>query len=146
MWQRSSDDCWIDVADADEAAEVLQQRGATSVFLTLGIRDLDRFAGLDDTRFVVRLIEQPAKPLPLPATVVTGRGPFAAVAERDLMTQEGIDTLVAKASGGKATEGKILAARALGLPVVMITRPPTPDGPTVDSVDGVLKWLAAQMT
>lgn len=146
MWQRTSDDFWIEVADAGQAAKALQQRDAKSVFLTLGIRDLDRFAELDAMRFVVRLIEQPAEPLPLSAKVVTGRGPFPADAERDLMIREGIDTLVAKASGGKATEGKILAARALGLPVIMIARPTPPDGPSVDSVDGVLNWLAGYMT
>ena len=146
MWQRTPDDIWVEVADAGEAAVALSQRGAKSVFLTLGIRDLDRFAGLDDVRFVVRLIERPVAPLPIPATIVTGRGPFPADDEQDLMIREGIDMVVAKASGGKATEGKILAARALGLPVIMITRPRPPDGPSVDSIDDVLNWLADHMT
>ena len=75
-----------------------------------------------------------------------GRGPFPADAEEALMKREGIDAVVTKASGGKATEGKILAARALGLPVVMITRPPMPDGPTVEGVDDALNWLTDHVT
>ncbi|MEM7119827.1 MAG: cobalt-precorrin-6A reductase [Pseudomonadota bacterium] len=146
MWRRMPGDNWVAVADADEAAEALSRQGAGSVFLTLGIRDLDRFAGLEDVRFVVRLIERPAEPLPIAATVVIGRGPFPADAEQALMVREGIDAIVTKASGGKATEGKILAARALGLPVVMITRPQMPDGPTVESIHEALNWLTDHMT
>ena len=141
MWQCTKNDTWIEVADAAGAADALRERGAKSVFLTLGIRDLDRFAGLDGMRFVVRLIEQPDEPLPLPATVVIGRGPFAQEAERDLMTGEKIDAVVAKASGGQATEGKILAARALGLPVVMIRRPAPPAGAIATTVSNAFQWL-----
>lgn len=146
MWRRSSDDNWIEVADAGEAAQALAQLGAGTVLLTLGIRDLDRFAGLKDMRFVVRLIERPAAALPIPATVIAGRGPFAVDDEHALMKREGVDAVVTKASGGRATEGKILAARALGLPVVMIARPPTPDGPTVETLDDTLNWLTGHMT
>ena len=35
------------------------------------------------------------------------------------------------------------AARALGLPVVMIARPPPPPGERVDSVDAALAWVEA---
>ena len=61
------------------------------------------------------------------------------------MEEHAIDTLVAKASGGAATQSKILAARALGLPVVMVRRPSLPDGDAVDDIDAALRWLEAQL-
>jgi len=145
MWQRTPADIWIDVADAAEAAAHLADMTAKSVFLTLGIRDLEPFAALSGAAFVVRLIERPAAPLPIEAQVVTGRGPFCQADERRLMQQHRIDALVTKASGGAATEGKIRAARALRLPVVMLRRPTTPPGDTAPDVAAALRWLDSRL-
>ncbi|MDP7345355.1 MAG: precorrin-6A/cobalt-precorrin-6A reductase, partial [Alphaproteobacteria bacterium] len=49
---------------------------------------------------------------------------------------------VTRASGGAATQGKIDAARALGLPVSMLRRPAPPPGETADSIEAALLWLA----
>ena len=57
------------------------------------------------------------------------------------MRENRVEVLVTKASGGSATHGKIEAARALGLPVLMIRRPPPPQGDSVDSVGKALEWL-----
>ena len=43
--------------------------------------------------------------------------------EQRLLEAHRIEVVVAKNSGGAATYGKIAAARALGLPVVMVDRP-----------------------
>ena len=50
-------------------------------------------------------------------------GPFDEADERALLEQHRIDVVVAKNSGGAATYGKIAAARALGVPVIMLRRP-----------------------
>ncbi len=60
------------------------------------------------------------------------------------MRREGVEVLVSKNSGGPATVGKLVAARRLALPVVMVERPPKPDVETVDHIDQVLPWLVAQ--
>ena len=81
-------------------------------------------------------------PLPLHQyALVTGRGPFASEAEQGLLEVHNIDVLVCKASGGEATEPKLAAARALGLPVVMIRRPPPPRGPGIDSIARAIEAL-----
>ncbi len=46
-----------------------------------------------------------------------------------------------KNAGGSATEKKLDAARALGIPVVMIARPPAAPGETVPDIAGALTWL-----
>lgn len=140
QWQRMHGDRWIEVADMAAAVAALPGLGR-SAFLTVGIGEVPAFAALRDVRFLVRLIAD--QPLPLTDyTVVTGKGPFDAQAEQALMTGHGVDVLVTKASGGSATYGKIAAARALGLPVLMVKRPPLPQGERVDSADTAVRWVA----
>ena len=55
------------------------------------------------------------------------------------------DLLVTRASGGDATKGKIDAARALGLPVIMLRRPAPPPGNTAETIDAALDWLIHEM-
>jgi precorrin-6A/cobalt-precorrin-6A reductase len=74
---------------------------------------------------------------------VLARGPFTADAERALLREHRIEALVARDSGGELTAAKLVAARELGLPVVLIARPPSPDVPAVASVEEAVAWLSA---
>ena len=76
-------------------------------------------------------------------TVIRSRGPYDYPAERQLMLDFAIDTLLTKDSGGEHTAAKLDAAADLGVPVVIIARPPAGNAPTVASVAEVLPWLAA---
>jgi precorrin-6A/cobalt-precorrin-6A reductase len=58
------------------------------------------------------------------------------------MQKYGIDLVVSKNSGGTGAYAKIAAARALGLPVVMIDRPAQPVRRELHDVDAVFDWLA----
>jgi precorrin-6A/cobalt-precorrin-6A reductase len=104
------------------------------------------FATVPDTWFLVRRIEPPAAPLPLRHhKVVLERGPFRVDHERALIARHRVEVLVSKASGGAATEAKLVAAREAGLPVVMIRRPPPEPGPAVDTPAEALAWLVAEL-
>ena len=74
--------------------------------------------------------------------MVLGRGPFSLAGGALLLRQHGIDVLVCKASGGAATEAKLIAAREAGIPVIMVRRPPREPGEAVDTVEAALDWLA----
>ena len=141
-WPVEPGDRWLPVADALAAAETL--RGlAARVFLTTGHGDLGAFAGLVDIWFLVRLVEDPVEPLPLRrCRLLVARGPFLAEDEERTMSAHGVEALVTKQSGGGETYGKIVAARRLGLPVVMIERPPVPDCERVETVEAALAWLS----
>ena len=57
-----------------------------------------------------------------------------------------VDTLITKNSGGQATVAKLAAARALGLPVVMVQRPAVPVGvPEVADVKSAVEWLETRI-
>lgn len=142
-WQRRPGDNWIEVADMAGAAAALGTKPAR-VFLTIGRQELAAFAAAPQHHYVVRTIE-PAEGLLASATLIRARGPFAVEDEVALMRREAIDVVVSKNAGGQATEAKIIAARNLGLPVVMVQRPGRPEVPTVETAEAALAWLAGIM-
>jgi precorrin-6A/cobalt-precorrin-6A reductase len=144
-WKRHPLDRWIEVEHVAGAAAVLPRLGRR-VWLTVGVRELDAFAELVEHHFLVRLIEPPAAPLPLRShQLLLARGPFNLAGERLIIERHAIEVLVAKASGGAATEAKLIAARERDLPVVMVRRPPKPAGDRAVNATAALDWLAAQL-
>jgi precorrin-6A/cobalt-precorrin-6A reductase len=138
-WTPEPGDHWIEVGDLATAAQRLPELGRR-VFLTVGQQDLGAFAGLD-LWFLVRTIEPPGT-LPLRhGQWLAGRGPFALEDELALLRAHAIEVVVTKASGGAATYAKLRAARQLGLPVLMVRRPPPRPGSAIDSINGALAWL-----
>lgn len=141
-WRRDPLDRWIEV-DNSVAAAAIVRRAGHRVWLTVGKAEISAFSAMPAVHFVVRVIDPPSQRLPLRSyEVIAGRGPFSVPEERRHIDHHAIDMLVSKASGGAATEAKIVAARERGLPVVMIRRPPAEPGKAVDSVEAALEWLA----
>ena len=141
-WRRHPLDRWIEV-DSLEAAALLVGRVGRRAWLTVGAGSVAAFTSATGVRFLVRLVDPPRERLPLRFhEVVLGRGPFSLVEERHLLQRHAIDVVVCKASGGGATEAKLVAARELSLPVIMVRRPPAEPGPSVETVEAALDWLA----
>ena len=143
-WTPGPRDRWIEVPNAESAARALPALGKR-VLLTVGSRRLAPYAGEEDVTFVVRAIEPPDPALdPGRFEVVLGRGPFDFEAEYRLLRLRAIDAVVSKNSGGDG-RAKLEAARALGLPVVMIARPPPPPGERTESVAAAKAWVEAHI-
>ncbi len=137
-WPQRAEDRWQFVASGTEAARELPLLGRRA-FLTVGSRDINGFNGVLNVWFLVRLLTP--EPLSLPQYhLITGQGPFRAQDEEALLREHKIDVLVTKAAGGEATYGKILAARRLGIPVLLIQRPPLPPGEVTFSQAAALAW------
>ncbi|UOA28688.1 cobalt-precorrin-6A reductase [Pseudosulfitobacter sp. DSM 107133] len=140
-WRAGAGDDWRLVADLDAAVNALPE-APSRVFLAIGKQNLDAFAVKPQHRYLLRLVDPPAQPLPLArADVVIARGPFDLVKDLALLEQNRIDLIVAKNAGGTGAQAKLDAARALGLPVVMIDRPAVPPRTTFSGVADVLHWL-----
>jgi precorrin-6A/cobalt-precorrin-6A reductase len=140
-WQPSPGDHWTIVPDMPAAAKALG-RTPRRVFLTIGQKDLSTFAAAPWHHYLIRSIDPPnPAALPTQAEVIAARGPFQEAAERQLLAQHRIDIIVTKNSGGTATAGKLVAARALGLPVVMVARPAPPAIATVAEAPAAMDWL-----
>jgi precorrin-6A/cobalt-precorrin-6A reductase len=119
------------VPDVHHAAAAIEP--GAHVFLTIGRQHVAAFAHVD-ARFLIRAIDAPTV-LPAHHVLLLDRGPFALEDEIELMQRHGIDTLVTKDSGGSATAAKLDAAAQLGMRVIVIARPPAPEG--VEIADGV---------
>jgi precorrin-6A/cobalt-precorrin-6A reductase len=140
-WRRVDGDNWIEVADAEEAARALGE-APRRVFLALGRNELEPFATRPQHFYLVRSVDPVDAPLAVPhASYITARGPFGEAEDRALLEQHRIVIVVTKNSGGAATYSKIAAARGLGLPVVMLTRPALPSVPSVATVEEAFAWL-----
>ncbi|HEY9078758.1 cobalt-precorrin-6A reductase [Magnetovibrio sp.] len=140
-WTLPQDADIVFVPDADEAARLVA-RTSERAFVTIGRKQLAAFDQVRDVKLFVRLIDQPDAPLGLDdCTVIVGRPPFDLASEEALMRAHQIDTLVSKASGGDSTRAKIDAAAKVGARIVLIRRPPPPDGDRVSSIEDALGWL-----
>lgn len=142
-WQAEAGDDWRPVADMAGAVSALPDAPAR-VFLAIGRQNLALFSARADLAYLLRLVDAPVDPLPLPdAQMVIARGPFTVEGDIALMREHGITHVVAKNAGGDGASAKLAAARALNLPVIMIERPPIPARPTCATVEGVMDWLHA---
>src|SRR5262249_41175661 len=140
-WVPVAGDRWIEVDDMAMAARTLGE-APRRVFLALGRQDIAPFVNAPQHHYLVRSIDPVEPLLAVPHVVhITGPRRFDAADEQALLMGHRIDVIVAKNSGGTASYGKIAAARALGLPVIMRRRPPLPAAETVETVDDAVAWL-----
>lgn len=141
-WQPQPGDRWTRVADTGAAALALAGP-PRRVFLAIGRQHLGDFAGQPQHHYLLRLVDPPNGPLPLPhTTVILARGPFDLAGDIALLLTHEIDTIIAKNAGGAGAEAKILAARQRALPVVMIERPTLPPRRIAGTIADVMGWIA----
>ena len=144
-WAPVTGDRWTEVSDMAAAADAVMRLGRR-VFLSVGRQDLPAFAHMNEVWFLVRTIEPLDGPCPLAdCDLIQGRGPFGEDDESSLLHSHAIDLIVSKNSGGNATYPKIAAARGLGLPVVMIERPPALPGDHVEDIEDAVAWIEARL-
>ncbi|MEO0379725.1 MAG: cobalt-precorrin-6A reductase [Pseudomonadota bacterium] len=140
-WCAQVGDDWTHVPDIAGAVAALD-RPAARILLAVGRMHLDDFAPNPQHSYLLRLVDPPSRPPSFPNHhVLVSRGPFTEAADRALMEQHRIDLVVSKNSGGTGAYAKIKAARALGIPVIMIDRPAIPDRAEAYSVSEVMAWL-----
>ncbi|QOT74073.1 cobalt-precorrin-6A reductase [Sphingobium fuliginis] len=140
-WTAAEGDRWTYVPDMAGAVAALE--GARqNVMLALGRMHVDAFAVQPQHHYLLRFVDMPAVAPGLPDhALVIDRGPFTVEGDMQLMRAHGIDCVVSKNAGGGGARAKLVAARMLGLPVVMIERPACPAAQVTHEVAGVLQWL-----
>ncbi len=140
-WQAGRGERWRPAASLAQAA--LMPAPNARLLLTIGSRQLEPFAARRDLGGVARMIEKPAVALSESWQLLFARPPFSAEQERQLMKQATIDMLVSKNSGNEMVQAKLVAARDLGLEVIMIERPEKPAAETCHTAQEALAHLQA---
>jgi precorrin-6A/cobalt-precorrin-6A reductase len=143
QWERVSGDNWIEVESVAAAAQAIPE-SINRVFITSGRQQLEPFLLRSQihpqTWYLIRSIDPPDIDLPN-SEVLLDRGPFSLEQERQLLQNYQIQSIISKNSGGAATYAKIMAARELGIPIIMVQRPASPEGKKVTSIEDAIAWL-----
>lgn len=140
-WAPAAGDQWRHVPDIDAAIATLAGP-AQRVMLALGRMHVNAFAAQPQHHYLLRFVDAPESPPALSDhAIVVDRGPFSVESDVNLLREQRIDLIVSKNAGGTGAEAKLIAARRLGLPVVMIDRPAHPPRREAHGVDQVLRWL-----
>jgi len=141
-WQAEAGDRFIEVSDMQAAAATLaREPRPRRVFLSVGRLEVAAFAAAPAHRYTIRAVDMFDPGLPH-ARVFSARGPFDYEAELALLRAEQIELIVSKNSGTPSTWPKIAAARALGLPVILVQQPPLPKVAELSSLEAIHAWLA----
>ena len=138
-WTAEQGDHWIEIEREEDAANHIPN--GQTVFLGTGRQTLDRFVNLDGCHVICRQIDPPKTAFPFGGgEFLIGRPPFSIAEEVELFRARKIQWLVVKNAGGELSKTKLIAARQLGIPVLMIKRPPLPKSNFVSDVPSAVKW------
>ena len=138
-WTPLPADNWISVQNTEAAVAALPN--AARALLTIGRKEIAAFLARGDLSGVARMIEKPTFELPPNWTLLLARPPFSVEEEGELLALHKITHLVTKNAGGKLTVAKLIAARSLRIPVVMIARPLKPPAPAFGSAPALVAAL-----
>jgi precorrin-6A/cobalt-precorrin-6A reductase len=141
-WEATAQDHWHHVASIDEAARAVP--ATARVFANTGWMSLQDYARFNGSRLFVRQTHDAPRAAPFPfVEFVEGSPPFTQFEEQSLFEQLAITHLICRNVGGAASMSKLLAARAMGLPVFMVARAPLPAHVhVVESTAEALAWAA----
>jgi precorrin-6A/cobalt-precorrin-6A reductase len=143
-WAAGPGDRWTTVPTTAAAANAVGPK-PRRVFLTVGRQDLEPFRAAPWHGYIIRSVDPPdGFSAPPGAEIIAARGPFSLDDEISLLRAKRVEIVVTKNSGGSATQAKLIAARHLGIAVVMVDRPSmaAPDAPSVHSLDAAMAWLS----
>ena len=140
-WKKQAGDTWTEVATVEDAVTALGE-APRRVFLTLGRKELAPFAAAPQHVYLVRSVDPVDPPLAVPQASYSRRAGLSprkrtAPCSRPIASRSSSP----RTAAATATYAKIAAARALGIPVIMLARPALPEVATAATVEEVLAWL-----
>ena len=129
----------------DVAAAMSLIAPGTRVFSATGWESLSQYKGFPGETLLLRQTRQEDRAPPFSfVEPVFGIPPFTVDSEVQLFEGMGVDLLICRNLGGRASRPKVDAAIKLGLDIILIDRPVSPpDMLSVDSVRAALDWVGA---
>ncbi|WP_074257636.1 precorrin-6A/cobalt-precorrin-6A reductase [Vannielia litorea] len=142
-WVPGPGDDWAEITSPEESAGLIPE--GACVFLGTGRAGLERFACLEGRRVICRQLDAADGPFPFEGgEFLLSVPPFTMADEMKLFQRLEVDWLVVKNAGGAGARPKLDAARAMGLPVAMLARPPEPEGVArAETLQQAMDWVEA---
>ena len=141
-WVEEPGDNWKNVDSVKAAAIMLKSYKPRTVFLAIGRIQVPEFKIAQQHKYILRLVDPFEGSLPLKnAHTIISRGPFEVSHDIKLMSENEVNIIICKNSGGTGAVSKLLAGRRLKLPVIMINRPKLPERTTFHSPTEIVEWL-----
>lgn len=143
LWQASESPRWHHAADVPAAMGLIAP--GARVFSATGWDSLPGYAAFPGAKLLLRQTRAHSRPVPFPfVEPVFGLPPFTEDSEVQLFEGMGVDLLICRNLGGRASRPKLDAALRLGLDVILVDPPPRPEGLyCVQGIDAALGWLEA---
>lgn len=135
-WSEPPDAPWLCVPNLEAAATALPT--GARVFLSVGSQSMACFAHRSDVDFTSRVIKPPINQF---GKIIVAKPPFDVAGETALFTENRISHLISKNAGGDQTKAKLVAARQLGIVVIMVERPPSPVAETARDINAAMAWI-----
>ena len=142
-WHAEKGDIWHHVQSLEDAVAILPEEA--TAFVTIGRQQIGAFLEREDIRVIARAIESPKISIPENWKILLDRPPFSLKDEIALFQKYQIDVLVTKNAGGGETREKLLAARQLQKPVIIVNRLPKPPVPLFETGAAVVDYLKSKI-
>ncbi len=138
-WQAEAGDDWHQFATMDALFQAVPN--SAHLFLAAGQEGIKALPQPPRFQVTARALEQPdtAHPITFIKALPAANPDDEAVLFRD----NHITHLAVKNAGGTASRAKLIAARQLGLPVLMLARPKPPPPPLFQTLDDMIHALSA---
>ncbi|RMF38625.1 MAG: precorrin-6A/cobalt-precorrin-6A reductase [Alphaproteobacteria bacterium] len=140
-WRPGASDRWIPVDTPRAAVSEVMRAGYQRPFVCLGSDQIEPFSRLRGRTVVFRVPEGGRRPDIGFGRLLTASAEVSVVSETALMRKHQIDVLVTRNLGGTGGWPKLLAARALDIPVVMLRRPKLKDVEHRATAEEALGWV-----
>ena len=119
-WQKQKGDKWLEVGSLEEARDAIPP--GARVLLALGSQHIAPFASRADVHFIVRMVDKPEQPLPLPDHELVIGMPGDVAAETALLKRHKVTHIVCRNSGGDGAYAKVEAAQFVVIPIILVSR------------------------
>lgn len=141
-WVETPRDRWHHVPSIADAVRKIPANAC--VFTNTGFATLPEYAEFAGKKLYMRQTHPESEPAPFSfVEYIEGQPPFSQFQEERLFRQLNITHLICRNVGGAASMSKLLAARAMSIPVYLIERRPMADHlSVVGTVAEALEWEA----
>ncbi len=140
-WSERKGDNWIKVENFSESTNYLKGK-AKNIFLAIGKKNLPIYKKYPKHYYLLRVINNSNIKNFFPnQECITYNSALTIEEEIKILRKYKIDLIISKNSGGELAYKKIIAARELKIPVIIIARPKSLKLKKVYTFESVLDWL-----